>query len=251
MSVFGAVCLDDTWFKDGAWQAKGTLAVPYLLSRNYCITLTGNKAVLITADKTSLSEKIKNSLKIHLEYNKKEDVNALISLIDSAITGRVCVTEYLHGLYLLKKFMEHDCRVYVETGSLFGGSLCLAMQDPTPCMFIGIDLFDGYYGKERDPQTKMPINLETVRQNIDKLNVHKHHYKLIQGSSYDGQTVAQFKDLKLWIDLLFIDADHTRDGVINDYDAYKNFMNPGGFIVFDTYGEPNVWGEVKKSGRYH
>ena len=55
----------------------------------------------------------------------------------------------------------------------------------------------------------------------------------------------QFKDLKLDIDLLFIDGDHSYKGVIRDYEAYKNFVKLSGFIVFDNYGALDVWQEVE------
>ena len=247
LSTFGAVCFDDTWYENGAWQAKGTLGVPYLLKKNFCISMTGNKAALLMPDISSIPEELINTLTINLEYDRQKEIDALILLIDSAVTGRVCVTKYLHGLYLIKRFLGGDCKVYVETGTLFGGSLALAMQDETPCRFIGIDLFYGYYGKEKDPKTKMAVNIETAKKNVDKLNVHNHPYTLIAGSSYADETVEKFKKLGLSIDLLFIDGDHSYQGVTQDYAAYKSFVNPGGFIVFDNYGEPNVWEEVKKA----
>lgn len=57
-------------------------------------------------------------------------------------------TSYIHTLYLLKKLIGDKCKVYCETGTLFGGSLGLVMQDETPCLFIGVDLYTGYYGKK-------------------------------------------------------------------------------------------------------
>jgi len=143
--------------------------------------------------------------------------------------------------------MGCDCKVYLETGSLFGGSLCLVMQDPTPCSFVGIDLFDGYYGKGQDPKTKKHVDIKTARQNIDKLNIHQHKYSLIQGSSYDEKTVDKFRSLDLMIDILLIDGDHSYQGVSKDYHCYKNFINSGGFAIFDNYGEPNVWEDVKRA----
>lgn len=185
-----------------------------------------------------------NTLSIHLQYNMIEEINTIISLIDSGMLGRACVSDYLHVLYLLKKFMGKECKVYVELGTLFSGSICLLMQQKAPCTFVGIDLFDGYYGQELDIGTKLPVNLETAKKNINAYNVHKHEFNLIQGSSYESDTVMKFKNLNLNIDLLFIDGDHSYKGVTKDYEAYKRFVNPGGFIVFDNYGDPNVWKEV-------
>jgi len=247
LSYFGAVCIDDTWFKNGSWRAKGKLAVPYLLEKNFWVLLSSNNSVLLSSAKNKI--KIINTLKIHLEYDKTEIVNSMIATINAGITGRVCATSYLHGLYLIKKYMGKSCETYVETGTLFGGSLILLMQDATPCRFVGIDTFNGYYNEPFDPMSHRPVNLETTTNNIEKFNVHKHPYDLIQGSSYHTNTIVEFEKLSVGIDLLFIDGDHSYQGVTRDYHTYKKYVNCGGFIVFDNYGQTDTWVEVADAVR--
>ena len=182
------------------------------------------------------------------KFDKKEvkDANELIGYVNKNITGRVCVTNYLYILYLLKKMMGEKCRVYAETGTLFGGSLIYLMQDKTECKFIGIDLFDGYYGKPLDPVTKIPVDVKTVLNNIDKLNKHGHNAYLVKGSSYGSKAIEAVKNLTKTIDLFFIDGDHSIRGVIMDFISYKDLITPGGYIVFDNYSS-KTWLEVKKA----
>ncbi len=47
LSPYGAICIDDTWFKNGAWFGKGTLAVPYLLKSGFIVVLSGNNGILM------------------------------------------------------------------------------------------------------------------------------------------------------------------------------------------------------------
>lgn len=48
LSPSGVVCIDDTWLsEDGAWAAKGTLAVPYLLENGFELMEARNRAVLM------------------------------------------------------------------------------------------------------------------------------------------------------------------------------------------------------------
>lgn len=47
LSPFGLVCIDDTWLEDGRWTAKGTLAVPYLLSNGFELLEARNRAALL------------------------------------------------------------------------------------------------------------------------------------------------------------------------------------------------------------
>ena len=42
------------------------------------------------------------------------------------------------------------------------------------------------------------------------------------------------------LDLLFIDGDHTLDGVKNDYVRYSKYVKKGGYIIFDDYHHPII-----------
>jgi cephalosporin hydroxylase len=78
------------------------------------------------------------------------------------------------------------------------------------------------------------------------------------GNSHDEYILQDVADLLYTekVDLLFIDGDHTYEGVKQDYNDYKQFVNPGGWIAFhdinDTkhHRELNVhvgklWNELK------
>lgn len=66
--------------------------------------------------------------------------------------------------------------------------------------------------------------------------------ELIQGNSYFDKTEAGL-ERKLdgqKVDMLFIDGDHTKDGVMNDYKRYQKYVREGGFIIFDDYHHRDV-----------
>lgn len=48
LSPSGVVCVDDTWLDEGAWTAKGTLAMPYLLEHGYTLIEARNRAALLS-----------------------------------------------------------------------------------------------------------------------------------------------------------------------------------------------------------
>jgi len=186
---------------------------------------------------------IKNTLKINIDLSTATKYDKLIGNLSKNMYGRICEAPAVHILPIIKDYMGDKCKVYVETGSLFGGSLILLMQDETPCEFIGIDLFDGYYDKDIDPVSKLTLCVDDVHKNIEKYNKHEHKYTLIKGSSYDLNTVEKFRSLGKSIDLLFIDGDHSEIGVLGDYNSYKEFVNKDGLIMFDNY--ESCWKEVK------
>jgi hypothetical protein len=71
----------------------------------------------------------------------------------------------------------------------------------------------------------------------------------IEGSSFDIETITKLdtilKDRK--VDILFIDGDHSYDGVKKDFDLYNKYVKEGGYIVFDDYNDTIHSPEVKPS----
>lgn len=197
----------------------------------------------------------KQSFDLFVEKNKDKN-NKIIDKVNSSIDGRVCASFWLHTLLSLKSFKGNNCKVYLEIGTLLGGSISslLQLDDSNITSYYGIDIFEGYYGKEIKKgdwnKTSKDINgnnhLDFVKQNINKFNKVNAKCELIKGSSYDDNTVNKFKSKNVKVDILFIDGDHSEKGVTLDYHKYKEYVNNDGFILFDNYGDPNRWQGVKK-----
>ena len=62
----------------------------------------------------------------------------------------------------------------------------------------------------------------------------------------DPQTVAEVRELLGGepLDFLFIDGDHSYDGVRQDYESYAPLVRPGGLIGFHDIAEPPGGGPV-------
>lgn len=159
------------------------------------------------------------------------------------MVGEICKSPHLKEMKKLKDEMDTECKVYCETGVLYGGSMILQMLSEIPCFFYGIDLFTGYYGNTYDPHREVDLtnHLDIVKDNIDKNNPHNHKYELIKGDSKDKKICDKInKD----IDFLFIDGDHNTLGVRMDFLNLKDKVNKNGLIVFDNYNDSS-WIEVK------
>ncbi len=77
----------------------------------------------------------------------------------------------------------------------------------------------------------------------------------IRGDSKSDSAIAQLKDIlgNNTIDFLYIDGDHTYDGIKKDFEIYSQFMSTNGLIgLYDinTHKEGYVvhkyWEEIKK-----
>lgn len=71
---------------------------------------------------------------------------------------------------------------------------------------------------------------ETFRQSTDDLDNHEHVRK------YSDEALSRFEDATF--SLVFVDGDHTYDGVMADYRNYASLLADGGIMVFDDYANP-------------
>lgn len=126
-------------------------------------------------------------------------------------------------LYDLGKSFNDETINYVEIGCYAGGSSCLMLQRPNTTV-VSIDLGE-------------PIDPIIVKNNVDKLNNLNNPYTYIKGNSQSIETRNKLMKIIDNIDILFIDGDHSYDGVVKDFNMYSNLVNQGGYIVFDDYND--------------
>lgn len=151
---------------------------------------------------------------------------------------------------LLRVFKDLNPKYFMEIGTARGGTLfcfCkLAKEDST---VISIDLPGGSFGGGY-PEWKIPLYKAFTKKNQ---TIH-----LIRGNSHDLETLERVKQVldgnKL--DFLFIDGDHTYEGVKKDFEMYGSLVREGGIIAFHDIVihkfSPNVrvfnfWNEIKRN----
>jgi len=69
-------------------------------------------------------------------------------------------------------------------------------------------------------------------ENFDRIKEEFPNYSYIISDSTLNDTVKIIKNLGIEFDFIFIDGDHSYDGVKNDYDKYKQFLSHDGFLGF-------------------
>lgn len=107
---------------------------------------------------------------------------------------------------------------YLEIGSYQGGSALAASQ--RECRMTLVDA--GQFNKGH----------------IEK-NLKGKDYRLLIGNSRE----VDFSDRVY--DLIFIDGDHSKAGVLADWNNTKDLIKKGGCIAFDDYGDTTYCPEVK------
>jgi cephalosporin hydroxylase len=141
--------------------------------------------------------------------------------------------------FLLNKVAAIKPKTVVEIGTRMGGTLFLFTKVSTHnAKVVSIDFPDGHGG-----------GYPKSRYNFYKLfAVPPQKMELIQGDSHSADTKAKLEEILNGdkIDFLFIDGDHSFDGVKMDFDMYSPFVRPGGLIAFHDIKptKSNEWSGV-------
>lgn len=134
--------------------------------------------------------------------------------------------------HLLQEVGQIEPRAMLEIGTANGGSLFALAQTSAPdAHIISVDLPRGQFGGGY-PMWKIPLYRSFTKpgQRLD----------LVRGDSHDAAVVDHIKGLLggRSLDLLFIDGDHSYDGVRRDFESYQSLVRPGGIIAFHDITPP-------------
>jgi predicted O-methyltransferase YrrM len=144
-------------------------------------------------------------------------------------------------------------RVVLEIGTAGGGTLFLFTRAADPdAKIISIDLPGGPFGGGY-PRWKTPL-YKSFSKEGQKIY-------LIRRDSHDPQTLEEVKRILGGerVDFLFIDGDHTYEGVKRDFEMYSPLVREGGIIAFhdicphppETKCEVNrFWNEIKQRYKF-
>ena len=141
--------------------------------------------------------------------------------------------------WLLNKVELMRPKVVVEIGTRMGGTLFLfakvSTQDST---IVSIDFPDGHGGG-------YPKSREGFYKSFAQPNQQIH---LLKADSHALVTSSQLKSILRGqpIDLLFLDGDHSYEGVKMDYEMYSPLVRPGGLVAFhdNKPTKSNEWSGV-------
>lgn len=149
------------------------------------------------------------------------------------------LTERVRGL---------DPQVIVEIGTFKGGTLFIFCRASRPRLVISIDLPGGNYGGGYD-RRRARLHREFL---YDRPGVAMHSLRL---DSHAPATAVALDNLLAGrpIDFLYIDGDHSLDGVRADFETYGARVRPGGLIALhdiathrDDHEVWRLWPELQQ-----
>jgi predicted O-methyltransferase YrrM len=148
---------------------------------------------------------------------------------------------------LLELVRSHAPEVVVEVGTARGGTLWAFCQVASPAAVLAsIDL---------------PRYLPATDAELEALKRADQRLLLLRADSHDEGTRTELVRLLAGrpVDVLFIDGDHSYQGVKRDFELYTPLVGPGGLVAFhDVLAHSTVaisevdrfWGEIKPLYRH-
>lgn len=160
------------------------------------------------------------------------------------------VREEISGF--MKLVAERPPKTVLEIGTDKGGTFFLLTRVASPdALVLSLDLPAGQLYAYPVWREKLYRAFARERQRIE----------LVRQDSHDPRTVDTIRSVLggRTIDLLFIDGDHSYDGVKKDFEMYSPLVTPGGTVAFHDIvegvevhvgGVPKFWREVKQNRRH-
>jgi cephalosporin hydroxylase len=141
---------------------------------------------------------------------------------------------------LARRVSELNPSTVMEIGTKLGGTFYLWSRYLNASTLISLDLPGGDFGGGY-PEEKIKL-LDDFAPNTTS------HF--VRADSHDSTTAKEIKPIlgdNNTVDFLFIDGDHTYEGVKQDFNMYKEFVSEGGIIAFhDICYHPSEGVEVER-----
>ena len=127
---------------------------------------------------------------------------------------------------LVEEVSELRPATVVEIGTSMGGTLYLWTRLAQPdALIISVDLPGGKFGGGYS-RLRTPLYRRFARD--------RQQLQLMRANSHEASTLAEVKRLLggKTVDFLFIDGDHTYEGVKQDWEMYSPLVRTGGLVAF-------------------
>lgn len=155
-------------------------------------------------------------------------------------------------LNLAKVYEEHKPAVVLEIGTANGGTLFMHSKLAADnALIISVDLPGGRFGGGY-PEWKTPL-YKSFAKSGDTI-------ELVRANSHEQSTMDRVKNIlgTRKLNYLFIDGDHTYEGVKKDFNLYKTLVKENGIIVFHDVAHHHnsscevdkFWNEIKGNYKF-
>ena len=180
-------------------------------------------------------------LELNLDARALGYIAHRICLAEDTCVSRLAgnIETMLLRVMVARSVKEPDLEV-LEIGTLFGVGVAMIHENCRGFFnnlhITIIDPLTGYGSDPLDTITKMPVTRDIFIHNMQRMNIPKSDYTIIEKLSIEHEAIEQAS--KRRYNVLIIDGDHSYSGIKHDFSHYKHLVKHGGYIIFDDYGHP-------------
>lgn len=197
---------------------------------------------LSEAEAEFLAEQVNRAFEMDVTSGQVQNVVEVLRYTEEKMIGRVAgdVDDYVLNYYMVSSSTHLSATstpANGEIGILFGGGLLMMLHALKSIhsnhWVVAIDPLDGYYGQMVDPVSGLPVTLENVMENIKRFGFEMDRIRVVKARSESQealQEVQSYPFASVWID-----GDHSYEGIKRDWQNYSPFIIPGGYILIDNY----------------
>lgn len=163
------------------------------------------------------------------------DNNDIRELINISYRDHGLIQNPVEVYEFAKFYQELNCKNVLEIGTFFGGTfylLCKLAKEEGKKISVDFPV-DGYPGANTVKE-----NLSTI---VSKVKQFSKNVEVLTMDSHLKETVTAVENILAGeeVDFIFIDGDHTYEGVKQDYEMYKHLVKDGGYIAFHDINRQN------------
>jgi hypothetical protein len=170
-----------------------------------------------------------------LELQKTSKAIDLLKQVNEKIPEKK-LHDHSHILYDIRTLLGDKEKDYLEIGIRGSSTASLILHNPYKTKLLCVDPCilnkDEYNGEEKQYPTIIK-NLKTNNKNNYTIQVEK-------SFATDPTLLNYFINIKIQADILFFNGGTNYDDIMNTWNEYKGFLNPGGFIVFNNYNKDYI-----------
>jgi predicted O-methyltransferase YrrM len=198
--------------------------------------------------------KLARYLKTYGQLAFGERPRTIEGAIDYCVDSPILISQVRSEIVGLGKLLQELApKRSLEIGTNYGGTLfLLCALSPADAEIISLDLPFGEFGGGY-PRRKIPLYRQFPR-NGQKLH-------LLRANSHAAETQERVLNILggAPLDYLFLDGDHTYEGVSRDFEMYAPLVRSGGIVAFHdivTYNPASrcavvtFWKEIKQKYRH-
>lgn len=149
----------------------------------------------------------------------------------------------LYYQYLIDLINKNKIETFIELGTAFGGLAERILSNTDVRKIICVDSYQNFQGTTDSFQWGGVSYNQNDYENLfeftkNRLSKYGNRVELLRMSTDEASVYITDNS----VDMIFIDALHTKDAVLNDIENYQNKIKKGGIISGHDYNHPNFPG---------